>query len=105
MMVRQKYSTKGKKGSAKGTAKTRKEHKIKWNPKSAHKGEKIQNWTEEDMQEALDLFKEGKLSQRAITRKSGIHVATLNKRFRGLVKGTGHRLGGNRSGKVLTYGT
>ena len=55
--------------------------------------------------EALDLFKEGKLSQRAITRKTGIHVATLNKRFRGLVKGAGHRLGSNRSGKVLTYGT
>ena len=105
-MVCQKYSAKGKKGTAKGTAKPRKEHhKIKWNPKSAHKGEKIQNWTEEDMQEALDLFKEGKLSQRAIARKTGIHVATLNKRFRGLVKGTGHWLGGNRSGKVLTYGT
>ena len=57
------------------------------------------------MQEALDLFQEGKLSQRAIARKTGIHVATLNKRFRGLVKGTGHWLFGNRSGKVLTYGT
>ena len=104
-MVQQKYSAKGKKGAAKSAAKPRKDHKIKWNPNSAHKGEKIQNWTEEDMQEALDLIKQGKLSQRAIARKTGIHVATLNKRFRGLVKGTGHRLGGNRSRKVLMNGT
>ena len=83
----------------------RKEHKIKWNPKSAHLGEKLQQWTEEDMVRAQKMFQEGKLSQREISRCTGIHVATLNKRFRGLVKGTGHRLGGKQAPKVLTKGT
>ena len=77
----------------------------KWNPKSAHLGEKLQQWTEEDMVKAQKMFQEGKLSQREISRCTGIHVATLNKIFRGLVKGTGHHLGGKWAPKVLTEGT
>ena len=100
-MVRQKYSGK----PVKSVAKRRKEeHKIKWNPNSAHKNETLQNWTEVDMQKAMDLYAEGKYSQREISRRTGIHVATLNKRFRGLVKGTGHQLGGKRAPKVLKHG-
>ena len=80
-------------------------HKIKWNPNSAHKGENIQQWSEEDMVKAMDMYKTGNYSQRAISRATGIHVATLNKRFRGLVKGTGHRLGGAHDSKVFKQGT
>ncbi|MCG8626975.1 MAG: hypothetical protein MJE68_33865 [Proteobacteria bacterium] len=99
-MVKTKYSAKSKSGKA------RKEtHKINWNPKSSHKGEQLQQWSEEDMELAMSLWKEGKMSQRAIARETGIHVATLNKRFRGIVKGSGHRLGGKRVPKVLKQGT
>ena len=80
-------------------------HKIKWNPKSAHLGIKLQQWTKRDIIKAQELFEEGKLSQREISRRTGIHVATLNKHFRGLVKGTGHHLVGKHASKILTEGT
>ena len=84
-----------KQKQGKPKAKKRKEqHKIKWNPKLAHLGAKLQNWTERDMIRAMEMYEEGKLSQREISRQTGIHVATLNEQFRGLVKGTGHCLGG-----------
>ena len=54
---------------------------------------------------ASEMYEEGQLSQREISRHTGIHVATLNKRFHGLVKGTGHRLGDKRVPKVLMEGT
>ena len=84
--------------------KRKEQQKIKWNPKSAHLGAKFQNWTKRDMIRAMEMYEEGKLSQRGISRQTGIHVATLNKRFRGLVKGTGHHLGGKQVPKVLTQG-
>ena len=31
-------------------------HKIKWNPKSAHLGKKLQQWTRQDMVRAQELF-------------------------------------------------
>ena len=40
------------------------------------------------------MYEEGKLSEREISRQTGIHMATLNKRFRELVKETGHCLNG-----------
>ena len=96
---------KGKKRAPKQPARKRKEvHKIRWNPNSAHKNEQLQKWTEDDMITACEMYQEGKLSQREISRCTGIHVATLNKRFHGLEKGTGHRLGGKRAPKVLTEG-
>ena len=102
-MVREK---KGKKHPLKQPARKRKEvHKIKWNPNSAHKNQQLQKWTEDDMITACEMYEEGKLSQREISQCTGIHVATLNKRFRGLVKGTGHRLSSKRASKVLTEGT
>ena len=80
---------KGKKRAPKQPAKKRKEvHKIRWNPNSAHKNQQLQKWTEQDMITACEMYQEGKLSQREISRRTGIHLATLNKRFRGLVKGT-----------------
>ena len=87
-------------------AKKRKEqHKINWEPKSAHLGAKLQNMTEQDMIRAMEMYEEGKLSQREISRQTGIHVATLNKQFRGLVKGIGHCLGRKQVPKVLMQGT
>ena len=91
---------------SKGVAKAKKtEHKIKWNPNNAHKNQTLQHWTEKDMEEAMRMWNEGKHSQRAISRAIGIHVATLNKHFRGLGKGTGHQLGGKQAPKVLKHGT
>ena len=84
---------KQKQGKAK-VKKREEQHKIKWNLKSAHLGTKLQKWTKQDMIRAMEMYEEGKLSQREISRQTGIHMATLNKRFRGLVKGTGHHLGG-----------
>ena len=99
-------STMVKQKQGKPKAKKRKEqHKINWNPKSAHLGAKLQNWTERDMIRAMEMYEEGKLTQREISRQTGIHMATLNKQFRGLVKGTGHRLGGKQAPKVLTQAT
>ena len=56
------------------------------------------------MVEAIELFSTGAYSQRKIAKMVGIHVSTLNKHFRGLVKGTGHRLGGRRMPRVLKEG-
>ena len=96
-----KHSKKGHKDKA---VKRKEEHKIKWNPNSAHKDERIQLWTQEKMREAMELFATGSYSQRKIAKTVGIHVSTLNKQFRGLVKGTGHRLGGCCTPKVLKEG-
>ena len=97
-----KHSKKGRKDKA---VKRKEDHKIKWNPNSAHKDERIQLWTQEKMKEAMELFATGAYSQRKIAKMVGIHVSTLNKRFRGLVKGTGHHLGGRCTPKVLKEGT
>ena len=94
-----------KKGSKDKAVKRKEDHKIKWNPNSAHKNEKIQQWTKEKMVEAIELFSTGAYSQRKIAKMVGIHVSTLNKHFRGLVKGTGHHLGGHRMPRVLKEGT
>ena len=102
MAPKVKHSKKGRKDKA---VKRKEEHKIKWNPNSAHKNEKIQQWTKEKMVEAIELFSTGAYSQRKIAKMVGIHVSTLNKHFRGLVKGTGHRLGGHRTPRVLKEGT
>ena len=94
-----------KKGCKDKDVKRKEEHKIKWNPNSAHKNEKIQQWTKEKMVEAIELFSTGAYFQRKIAKMVGIHVSTLNKCFRGLVKGTGHRLGGRQMPRVLKEGT
>ena len=94
-----------KQKQGKPKVKKRKEvHKIKWNPKSAHLGKKLQQWTEQDMVKAQELYEQGQLNQREISRRTGIHIATLNKCFRGLVKGTGHCLRGKHTPKVLMEG-
>ena len=36
---------------------------------------------------AMEMYKEGKLIQREISRQTGIHMATLNKQFRGASQG------------------
>ena len=102
MAPKVKHSKKGCKDKA---VKGKEEYKIKWNPNSAHKNEKIQQWTKEKMVEAIELFSTGTYSQRKIAKMVGIHVSTLNKHFRGLVKGTGHRLGGCPMPRVLKEGT
>ena len=102
MAPKVKHSKKGCKDKA---VKRKKDHKIKWNPNSAHKNEKIQQWTQEKMVEAIELYSTGAYSQRKIAKLIGIHVSTLNKQFRGLVKGTGHRLGGHQMPRVLKEGT
>ena len=102
MAPKVKVSKKGRKDKA---VKQKAEHKIKWNPNSAHKHENIQLWAEEKMEEAMRLYATGQYSQRKVAKMVGIHVATLNPRFRGIVKGTGHRLGGRRTPKVLKEGT
>ena len=56
------------------------------------------------MVEAIELFSTGAYSQRKIAKMVGIHVSTLNKHFRGLVKGTGHCLGGHQMPRVLKEG-
>ena len=96
-----KHSKKGRKDKA---VQRKEDHKIKWNPNSAHKNEKIQQWTKEKMVEAIELFSTGAYSQRKIAKMVGIHVSTLNKHFRGLVKGTGHCLGGRQMPRVLKEG-
>ena len=101
MAPKVKHSKKGHKDKA---VKRKEEHKIKWNPNSAHKNENIQQWTKEKMVEAIELFSTGAYSKRKIAKMVGIHVSTLNKHFRGLVKGTGHRLGGCRMPRVLKEG-
>ena len=102
MAPKVKVSKKGRKDKA---VKRKAEHKIKWNPNSAHKDESIQLWPEEKMEEAMRLYATGQYSQRKVARIVGIHVSTLNPRFRGKVKGTGHHLGGWRTPKVLKEGT
>ena len=102
MAPKVKHSKKGHKDKA---VKRKEEHKIKWNPNSAHKDEKIQQWTQEMMKEAIELYATGAYSQKRIAKILGIHVSTLNKRFRGLVKGTGHCLGGRHMPRVLKEGT
>ena len=102
MAPKVKVSKKGRKDKA---VKQKAEHKIKWNPNSAHKNESIQLWAEEKMEEAMRLYATGQYSQRKVAKMVGIHVATLNPRFRGIVKGTGHRLGGGQTPKVLKQGT
>ena len=101
-MVKKKFSSKPSKGVAKAK---KTEHKIKWNPNSAHKNQTLQHCTEKDMEEAMRMWNEGKHSQRAISRATGIHVATLNKCFKALVKGMGHHLSGKWPPKVLKHGT
>ena len=49
-------------------------------------------------------MQKGNTAKGEISRMTGIHVATLNKRLRGLVKGTGHWLGRKRASKVLKEG-
>ena len=56
------------------------------------------------MVEAIKLLSTGAYSQRKIAKMVGIHVSTLNKCFRGLVKGTGHHLGGCWTPRVLKEG-
>ena len=102
MAPKVKHSKKGRRDKA---VKRKEDHKIHWNPNSAHKNEKIQQWTQEKMREAMELFATGAYSQRKIAKMVGIHVSTLNKRFRGLVKGTGHCLGGHCMPRVLKEGT
>ena len=65
----------------------------------------IQQWTWEHMEQAFELFKTGIYSWRKIAKLNGIHVSTLNKRFRGIVKGTQHQLGSKRTPKVIKTGT
>ena len=101
MAPKVKHSKKGHKDKA---VKRKEEHKIKWNPNSAHKDERIQLWTQEKMVEAIELYATGAYSQRKIAKMVGIHVSTLNKQFRGLVKGTEHCLGGRHTSRVLKEG-
>ena len=101
MAPKVKHSKKGCKDKA---VKRKEEHKIKWNPNSAHKDERIHLWTQEKMVEAIELYSTGAYSQGKIAKMVGIHVSTLNKQFRGLVKGTGHRLGGRHMPRVLKEG-
>ena len=66
-----------KQKQGKQKVKNRKEqHKIKWNLKSAHLGAKFQKWTKRNMIRAMEMYEEDKLSQREISRQTGIHVAT-----------------------------
>ena len=102
MAPKVKHSKKGCKDKA---VKRKEEAKIKWNPNSAHKNEKIQQWTKEKMVEAIELFSTGAYSRRKIAKMVGIHVSTLDKHFRGLVKGTGYHLGGRQTPRVLKEGT
>ena len=56
------------------------------------------------MVEAIELYATGSYSQRKVAKMTGIHVSILNKQFRGLVKGTGHHLGGHWMPRVLKEG-
>ena len=53
MAPKVKHSKKGHKDKA---VKRKEEHKIKWNPNSAHKDERIQLWTQEKMVEAMSCM-------------------------------------------------
>ena len=61
------------------------------NSNSAPNGERIQLWTEADMQKVMGLHKTGKLyNQRVISRITGIHIVTFNQHFRDNAKDTNH---------------
>ena len=103
-MVKQKFSKKGKGGKL---LKAPEEKKLA----SSHKGQRNQQWKEEKMLEAEELWElnktlppEKQLSMRAIAKKVEIGKTTVIERLSGRRKGKGHIAGGKRKARVLTEG-
>ena len=80
---------------------------------SSHKGQKLQNWKERQMDKAFELWQSNPareaqglkaLSLREIGRMVGISKTTVTERIKERRKGRGHIAGGRRQARVLTEG-
>ena len=80
---------------------------------SSHKGQKLQNWKEKQMDKAFELWESNPareaqglkaLSLREIGRMVGIGKTTVTERIKERRKGRGHIAGGRRQARVLTEG-
>ena len=99
-----KFSRKGKKGKVLQTPQEKRDA-------MSHKNQKNQQWKEEDMAKAQELWDANKhkdpkdqLSKRAIARKLQLPKTTVIERLSGRRVGEGHIAGGKRKARVLTDG-
>ena len=102
--MKKKFSKKGKGGKVLRTPDERKKA-------SSHAGQRLQQWKEEQMEEADRLWKlneilppNERLSMRAIAKKVKIGKTTVIKRLSGRRVGVGHITGGQWQARVLTTG-
>ena len=103
-MAKQKFSKKGKGGKVHMTPEEKRDA-------ISHKNKKNQQWKEEKIEEAKQLWKANdekdpkeKLSMRAIARKLKLPKTRVIKRLSGRCQGEGHIAGGKRKARVLTDG-
>ena len=102
--MKKKFSKKGKGGKVIRTPEEKKKA-------SSHAGQRLQQWKEEQMQEAERLWQlndtlppKERLSMRAIAKKVKIGKTTVIERLSGRRKGAGHIAGGQRQARVLSTG-
>ena len=103
-MVKQKFSKKGKGGKVHKTPEEKRDA-------MSHKNQKHQQWKEEKIEEAKQLWKandekdpKDRLSMRAIAKKLKLPKTTVIERLSGRCQGEGHIAGGKRKVRVLTDG-
>ena len=103
-MVKQKFSKKGKGGKVHKTPEEKRDA-------MSHKNQKIQQWKEEKIEEAKQLWKandekdpKDRLSMRAIAKKLKLPKTTVIERLSGRCQGEGHIAGGKRKARVFMDG-
>ena len=102
--MKKKFSKKGKGGKVHQTPEEKRDA-------MSHKNKRNQQWKEEKMEEAKQLWEANKdkppkerLSMRAIASQLKLLKTTVIERLSGRRKGEGHIAGGNRKARVLTDG-
>ena len=103
-MAKQKFSKKGKGGKVHMTPEEKRDA-------MSHKNKKNQQWKEEKIEEAKQLWKandekdpKDRLSMRAIAKKLKLPKTTVIERLSGRCQGEGHIDGGKRKARVLIDG-
>ena len=103
-MVKQKFSKKGKDGKVHMTPEEKRDA-------MSHKNKKNQQWKEEKIEEAKQLWKandekdpKDRLSMRAIAKKLKLPKTTVIERLSGRHQGEGHIAGGKRKARLLMDG-
>jgi hypothetical protein len=75
------------------TAKTKKKIKRQRIPMLHNKGKKINQWSKQRMQMAIDEFCKGAVGLRHLARAWNVPKSTLQRRVKGIVRGVGHASG------------